>query len=159
MHDLRLQDFRPRAEVRLPEHRVSRPKFPAIDMHVHLGPEFSCGWYGRDAAELVPVLDEMGVELIVDLDGGWGTELDARIAAYQARFPGRFLHFARVDWAAALRSDHPGEYAAEQLRDSVRRGGARPESMEGSRSFLARRTEQTGARGRPTARCAVGDGG
>jgi predicted TIM-barrel fold metal-dependent hydrolase len=122
IHDLRLQDFRPRAEVRLPEHRVTHPRFPVIDVHVHLGPEFSCGWYGRDAAELVPVLDEMGVETIVDLDGGWGEHLDARIAAYQACFPGRFLHFARVDWHAAFMSDDPGEYAANQLRDSVRRG-------------------------------------
>jgi predicted TIM-barrel fold metal-dependent hydrolase len=89
---------------------------------VHLGPEFSCGWYGRDAAELVPVLDEMGVETIVDMDGGWGEHLDARIAGYQARFPGRFIHFARVDWQAALLADDPGAYAAKQLRDSVRRG-------------------------------------
>ncbi len=122
MHELLLKDFRPRAEVRLPEHRVTRPKFPAIDAHIHLGPEFSCGWYGRDAAELVPVLDAMGVEMVVDLDGGWGEDLDERIAAYQGRFPGRFLHFARVDWQTALLLEHPGEYAAEQLRDSVRRG-------------------------------------
>ena len=122
MLGLRLHEFRPRAEVRLPEHYVPRPKFSVIDAHVHLGPEFSCGWYGRDAAELVPVLDAMDIELIVDLDGGWGDELDARIAAYQGRFPGRFLHFARVDWETALRLDEPGQYAAEQLHDSVRRG-------------------------------------
>ncbi len=122
MQDLLLKDFHPQAEVRLPAHRVTRPKFSVIDAHIHLGPEFSCGWYGRDAAELVPVLDEMGVDLVVDLDGGWGTDLDARIADYQARFPDRFLHFARVDWETALQGDHPGEYAAEQLHDSVRRG-------------------------------------
>lgn len=122
MRDLLLKDFRPQPEVRLPAHHVTRPKFSAIDAHIHLGPEFSCGWYGRDAAELVPVLDAMGIDLVVDLDGGWGTDLDARIAAYQGRFPDRFLHFARVDWQAALQRDQPGEYAAEQLHDSIRRG-------------------------------------
>lgn len=122
LRDLRLRDFRPRPEVRLPAHQVPRPRFPAIDAHNHLGPAESPAPAARDPARLIATLDEMGVEMMVDLDGGWGAALEARVAAFERRFPGRFVHFARVDWPAALSAADPGAYAAAQLRDGIGRG-------------------------------------
>lgn len=122
MRDLSLSEFRPRAEVRLPEHHVQQPRFPVIEAHSHIGPEGALRPNAADPAKLVALLDEMSVETMVDLDGGWGEALDRRIAAYERRYPGRFVHFARVDWPTLLLQDDPGAYAAAQLRDGVERG-------------------------------------
>lgn len=122
MRDLPLRDFRPRAEVRLPEHHVSRPKFPVIDAHNHIGRDGVFKPGAEDPAQLVARLDEMGVETMVDLDGGWGEALDRRLADYAGRYPGRFIHFARVDWTAALAREDLGAFAAAQLRDGIERG-------------------------------------
>jgi predicted TIM-barrel fold metal-dependent hydrolase len=131
LRDLPLREFRPRAEVYLPAHQVPRPRFPAIDAHNHLGKDGAANFATRDPRDLVALLDEVGVETMVDLDGGWGEALDARIARYGRAFPGRFVHFVRMDsphgaggdlWSAALATADPGAYAAGQLRDAVRRG-------------------------------------
>jgi predicted TIM-barrel fold metal-dependent hydrolase len=119
LRDLRLRDFRPRSELRVQRHEVSRPRFPVVDAHVHIR-----HWdeEGRRPEELVALMDEMGVETVVDLDGYWEETLDRRIERYQSRYPDRFVIFGRVDIGAAMRSSDPGARAAAQLRDNVRRG-------------------------------------
>ncbi|MFN8569199.1 MAG: hypothetical protein U0Z44_17140 [Kouleothrix sp.] len=51
---------------------VERPRFPVIDAHNHLGPEFGGGWDARPLAELLAAMDAADVRVLVDLDGGWG---------------------------------------------------------------------------------------
>ena len=55
-----------------PRTSILKPRFPVIDAHNHLGGEFGGGWDNRPVAELLDVLDEAGVKVLVDLDGGWG---------------------------------------------------------------------------------------
>ena len=64
--------------LRVPAHPVDRPRFPVIDAHNHLGSPFAGDWPERSPAELEAVLDESGIEAIVDLDGGQGDALSAR---------------------------------------------------------------------------------
>lgn len=131
MQNLRLLDFRPRSELRLPEHHVSKPPYPIIDAHNHLGKDDTEKFSTLTPEKVLSVLDEVGVETMVDLDGGWGDALDARVSKYGKRFPDRFVHFVRMDsphpegenlWSVALSKGNPGEYAAEQLRDAIGRG-------------------------------------
>src|SRR3972149_4877366 len=75
--ELRRADFRPRSRLRVAAHGVPRPAVPAIDAHNHLGAAFGGAWASRPPDELLPILDEAGVEAIVDLDGGWGEALVA----------------------------------------------------------------------------------
>lgn len=139
LRDLRLADFRPRCELRVPQHRVTKPRFPAVDVHVHLR-----HWEdsGRSPDELLRLMDAMGVETVVDLDGYWGEYLSTRIGRYQTPHAARFVVFSRVDLAAALQTDDPGQVAADQLRDNVRRGAR---GLKVWKDFGLRLRDRTGA--------------
>lgn len=115
---LRLLDFRPRCELIVPHHEVPKPRYPAVDVHTHLR-----RWAAAHSAEEeLRLMDEVGVETLVDLDGYWGDQLSTRVEQYQTAHPGRFVIFSRVDLAAALQTDDPGKVAADLLRDNARRG-------------------------------------
>jgi predicted TIM-barrel fold metal-dependent hydrolase len=122
-HDLRLVDFAPRPRLVVPEHRVLRARFPAIDAHNHLGrwltPDHD--WVLGDADALLPVLDACNITAIVNLDGMWGDELEANLDRYDRAHPGRILTFAQADWGLVTEPDF-GARMARQLEDSVRRG-------------------------------------
>ena len=120
--DLRLADFNPRAALRVPAHRVDRPRFPVIDSHNHLGPAFGGDWPGRSSAELVAVLDEAGVETVVDLDGGQGDDLSREIERWRTPGRDRVVVFAGLDYESWARDPAFGETEARRLRDSAARG-------------------------------------
>lgn len=45
-------------------------------------------------------MDEAGIDVVVDLDGGWGEDILLRhLDACQAMYPDRFRHFGGIDWA------------------------------------------------------------
>jgi len=116
--ELYLPDYRPHSQLITKITEVKKPRFPVIDAHNHLGQLFGGGWDGRPVTELLDRLDEAGVELYVDLDGGWGEELLYRhLDHFKAAAPERFQIFGGVDWSAwAVQGHHFGEWAAERLR-------------------------------------------
>ncbi len=120
--DLALADFRPRSSLRVARTAVPRPRFPVIDAHNHLGAAFGGDWATRPPGELLPILDEAGVELVVDLDGGQGDALSREIDRWQAPRPDRFAVFAGLDYASWASDAAFGQTEAERLRDSARRG-------------------------------------
>lgn len=119
--DLRLVDWAPRAQVRLPETPTPRAAHPAIDAHNHLGRWLTDDWCAPDVGALVDLMDETNVEAIVNLDGRWGGELDANIDRYDRARPGRFATFCQADWDLL---SGPGGVDAlrRQLRESADRG-------------------------------------
>ena len=78
-------------------------------------------WMIADVPQLVQMMDRLGVEAIVNLDGMWGAELTANLERYDESYPGRFHTFCQLDWAALA---HPDGVSVllESLRDSARRG-------------------------------------
>jgi predicted TIM-barrel fold metal-dependent hydrolase len=95
--ELKLRDWQPRSMLVTKTTEVSKPAFPVIDVHNHLG---------GGAAYLTPArvkhyLDEMdaaGVRTVVNLDGGWDSRLKETIAALDQAHPGRFLTYALVNF-------------------------------------------------------------
>ena len=122
LDDLRLVDFRPRTSLRVPVHEVRRPRFPVVDAHNHLGPAFGGGWATRDPADLMSILDESGVEMVVDLDGGQGEAFSREIERWQAALPDRVAVFAGLDYDRWALDPAFGETEAARLRDSAARG-------------------------------------
>jgi predicted TIM-barrel fold metal-dependent hydrolase len=120
--DLPLASFRPRSMLRVPAHEVRKPRFPAIDAHNHLGSPFGGDWASRPPSELVGVLDEAGVEMLVDLDGGQGDALSGEIERWQAALPDRVVVFAGLDYHAWSSDPAFGETEATRLRDAASRG-------------------------------------
>jgi predicted TIM-barrel fold metal-dependent hydrolase len=124
LRDIRLRDYRPVPAVRRPETRVDRPMVPAIDFHNHLGRWLTDGdWMTPDLPALCDLMDEVGVERIVNLDGRWGDELAENLERYDAAYPDRFVTFCHLDWSA-LRGPDPTAVLVESLRSS-RAAGAR----------------------------------
>lgn len=118
-----LSQFKPKPALVTRATLVQQPRFPVIDAHNHLGEHFG-GWTERPVSELLGRLDEAGVRTYVDLDGGWGEEILYRhLDHFKSAAPERFLLFGGVDWSKwpELGDGFP-EYAAERLREQVRRG-------------------------------------
>jgi predicted TIM-barrel fold metal-dependent hydrolase len=119
---LALEAFRPRQALRVPEHRVTRPRFPAIDAHNHLGVPFGGDWASRSAEELAAVMDAAGVERIVDLDGGFGDALRREVERWSNALPGRVAVFAGLDYPSWASDPAFGESEARRLREGVASG-------------------------------------
>jgi predicted TIM-barrel fold metal-dependent hydrolase len=119
---VRLADYRPRSQLRLPIHEVARPAHPVIDAHNHLGPVFGGGWAERSPAELADALDESGAEVLVDLDGGQGDELGRHLDRWVGPHPGRVVVFAGLAYDAWSTDARFGDTEARELRRSVERG-------------------------------------
>ncbi len=122
---LSLGEFRPRPKLVVSEHFPAHPRFPVVDVHNHLGGEFSSiEWLDRPLTELLDIMDEAGVTALVDLDGAWGEEiLDKHLDHFKRGAPERFYHFGGVDWSQwPVQGDGFGEWAAGRLRAQVQRG-------------------------------------
>lgn len=121
---MELGDFVPRAALVTSETIVERPRFPVIDAHNHLGPEFGGGWDSRPLPELLAAMDAADVRVLVDLDGGWGEAvLDRHLALFKHAAPDRFLVFGGVDWSQwPAHGDGFGAWAARRFREQVARG-------------------------------------
>lgn len=121
---LALHDFRPRPQLVVKQTAVTRPRFEVIDAHNHLGEPFGGGWDKKPVSQLLDQLDEAGVAVYVDLDGGWGEQiLEAHLDHFKQAAPERFVVFGGVAWEAwPEHGNRFGEWAAERLRAQVRRG-------------------------------------
>ncbi len=121
--DLRLRDYTPVSMLRTPRHEVHRSAAPAVDVHNHLGRRHSGDWSTPDVGKLLGTMDACNVAAIVNLDGDWGSELEANLDRYDRPHPTRFATFARLDWSRCATKGWP-EFLVRSLEDSARRGAA-----------------------------------
>lgn len=119
-----LNQYHPQSKLVTPQTHLTRPRFPVVDAHNHLGGDFGGHWDQRPLRELLDTLDEVDVRIYVDLDGGWGeTILEQHLDRIKAAAPERFLMFGGVDWSQwPVLGDGFPAWAAERLRVQVRRG-------------------------------------
>ncbi len=128
-HDLLLKDFKPRSALVTKDNTPSRARFPVVDAHNHLGywdpfifqDGGDPGWTVKDVRATVAMMDELNIRCVVDLDGGWGDQLQANLERYKEPYPDRFCVFAWVDWSQV---DEPGfgEKWARELEKAVAAG-------------------------------------
>lgn len=94
-----LESFKPKSKLVTKSTYVMKPRYPVIDVHNHLGDEFGGGWIHKPIGELIDILDEAGVRLFIDLDGGWGENiLTSHIELIKSKSPERFQIFGGVNW-------------------------------------------------------------
>ncbi len=117
---LLLSDFQPRSELVVPETMVPRPRYAAIDAHNHL-PVGTPRLPASDVAGVVAVMNQVGVEAIVNLSGETGEVLKRRLEAMDSRYPGRFYTFCNADWEGVGTAGWT-ERAVRQLQADVRAG-------------------------------------
>jgi predicted TIM-barrel fold metal-dependent hydrolase len=117
---LLLKDYHPKSMLHVKETPVLRAKFPVIDMHQHVNDARGAG-ERVPPQELVARMDQLNIQTMVILTGGWGDRLQKVIDEMAKPFPGRFVVFTQPDWSTI---DDPnfGDLMVKQLDDAVRRG-------------------------------------
>ncbi len=112
-----IEEYEPRSTLVVPQHKVTRARFPFIDVHNHQR--------GAQTAEqvdrLVKEMDALNMRVMVNLSGGYGERLKAAVASLKGRYRDRFAVFASMDFNGL---DEPGygQRAAAQFEQDVRNG-------------------------------------
>ncbi|NVM03446.1 MAG: amidohydrolase family protein [Candidatus Helarchaeota archaeon] len=118
LKNIRLLDYKPKSMLQTKVTIVEKAKFPAIDAHNHLRSVVNSG---ADVSELVKIMDECNVKAVVNLDGGFGENLDKHLKVLKEPYPDRFIVYAWIEWNKV---NEPGfsEYSAKQLEEAVKKG-------------------------------------
>ena len=114
------EDYDPPSSLVVEEHRLTRSKFPFIDIHNHQG-----NMPTSDFKDLIAAMDKLNMAIMVNLSGrgfgGSGDHLERSIENIKSKYPSRFVLFTNVDFRDI---DNP-EWSAricKQLEDDVKRG-------------------------------------
>jgi predicted TIM-barrel fold metal-dependent hydrolase len=102
----------PKALMKFPRTPITRAKFPALDFHLHGGSLKTADDYQK----MVKVMDETGIGLICNMDGGFGADFDRNMKVGEP-FKDRILHFARLDFNGINEPGWSEKTAAELERD------------------------------------------
>jgi predicted TIM-barrel fold metal-dependent hydrolase len=124
--DLLLSDFQPRPSLTTTVTEITKPRFPVIDAHNHLGDAFiplqEDDFRKRPVTELLETMDASGVQAMIDLDGKFGEGLKQELARYQEPYPDRFAVFSGIDYENFATDRNFGETEAKRLREAVAMG-------------------------------------
>ena len=121
---LALEDYVPKSMLHVPETKVPRARFPAIDFHTHLS------WTPRDGQKphhnttpekALEVMDRRNVRVMVNLTGGYGPVLEENIRYWQRPHPDRFVVFTEPWWGRFTEPNYP-TFQAEQIEHAKRVG-------------------------------------
>lgn len=110
--DLSLQNFRPQAMLRVPETRLERAKFLAVDVHTHFRIRTHQSPDALD--EFVRVMDRNGIALCASLDGGLDAHFDEHAKYLWTKYPDRFVIFANIDWQGTGKADDPASWDCQR---------------------------------------------
>jgi len=122
---LALEDFQPKSMLHVPETKVSRSRFPVIDVHTHLtiwarvkdgvtlGEEIEVLASPEDVLRL---MDGKNIRLMVNLTGNYGKGLEEALQRFQRAHPDRFMVFTEPGWDHFNRPEYPRWQADEIAR-------------------------------------------
>lgn len=96
---MELKEFAPVCEAVLKKSKIDTPRYPVIDFHTHMGKLLLGENFAEkyDTAFYVSELKKNGVEKVVDLDGFYGSALDA-VNEKAKGFEDFFVHFMWIDF-------------------------------------------------------------
>jgi predicted TIM-barrel fold metal-dependent hydrolase len=112
---LTLAEYQPQPALIVNHQRVTKARYPAIDMHFHLG-----SLRNIDAHALVAAMDAHGIAKIVNLDGSPG-EIEQFTREFKDKYPDRFVMFVRPSLRTIDDPNGPAALAT-LLQDAVNAG-------------------------------------
>ncbi len=119
-HDIRLKDWQPESNAVVPVTKIQSAKYPIIDVHKHVArPIYPVD--PQNIARGVRVMDQMNVQAVVNLTGGWGDQLRENVQNLSGKYPGRFIVCALMDWSKINEPDF-SEQAAQSLEQAYQAG-------------------------------------
>jgi predicted TIM-barrel fold metal-dependent hydrolase len=130
---LLLKDYQPKSMLHVPETKVPRSRFPAIDIHTHLSwAKNGEGGVSRgeemkvlaEPGDLIPVMDRKNVRMMVNLTGGTGAGLAESIRKFEGAYPGRFATFTEPSYGSFKDPRYPQIQAdaIQQAKNAGARG-------------------------------------
>jgi len=125
MDSVLLKDWVPDSSLVVPVTNIPKARFPAIDVHVHVGMSgtgHTGGNTPESIADWVKGMDEAGVEKVIVLTEAIGPEFDKLADLYQKTHPDRFQLWCGLDIRDFENPDYP-ERAAAELERCYRKGG------------------------------------
>ena len=94
-----IEDYEPKSTLIVPERKVTRAKYPFIDVHNHQ----NAGMSPEDLDRLVKDMDALNMAVMVNLSGrgfrSSGDHLEKSIENIRSRYPNRFILFTNIDFA------------------------------------------------------------
>ncbi|MEX2235002.1 MAG: amidohydrolase family protein [Cyclobacteriaceae bacterium] len=108
--------YDPPSTLVVPEHKLTRAKFPFIDVHNHQGNMGS-----SNLNSLVEEMDKLNMAVMVNLSGRGGDQLAAAVKNVQKYNAKRFIVFTNIDFSDI---DDPAwqRRTVEQIEDDVKAG-------------------------------------
>jgi predicted TIM-barrel fold metal-dependent hydrolase len=131
---LPLEEFRPRSMLAVEEHRLTRAKFPVVDVHVH--PGFRLRGSAERLDEFVKLMDAQSIAVCVSLDGGLGEHLEEHKKFLWTKYRDRFVIFANVDWRGQGKPDEPATWDCQRPDFGRRMADALAEAKRAGASGL-----------------------
>ncbi len=113
--EMQWEDYEPRSTLVVDENPVTSARFPFVDAHAHQWRIDSMSEAEIDA--LVAEMDALNMAVMVNLSGGTGESIAEKIRNTEAHAPGRFVHFANVDFDTVDDPDFAAKAAAQLERD------------------------------------------
>lgn len=111
-----IEEYEPKSTLVVPQHVVTRAKYPFIDVHNHqrsLSPAV--------VDRLIQEMDKLNLRVMVNLSGGSGERLKQGVQTMKGRYPHRFVLFANISFEGIGDPEY-GRRAAAQLEQDVRNG-------------------------------------
>jgi predicted TIM-barrel fold metal-dependent hydrolase len=109
---LTIEEYEPKSTLVVPQHAVTRAKFPFVDVHRHVprpSPEIT--------DRLIREMDAINMRVLVNLSGGTGEALKNGIAVMKGRYPDRFVTFANFSFQGIDEPDYADRLAAQFEQD------------------------------------------
>ncbi len=110
------EKYEPPSTLVVPEHKITRAKFPFIDVHNHQG-----SMNTQNLDNLVAPMDKMNMAVMVNLSGAGGDKLKQSIANIRANAPKRFIVFTNIDFNGVGENNWT-QNAVKRLEEDVKNG-------------------------------------
>lgn len=112
------EQYNPVSTLVVPEHPLSRAKFPFIDVHNHQN-----SLRENDINRLLHDMDKLNMKVMVNLSGGTGDRLQDMTGSVRAVAPKRFIVFANINFPGIGEAGWT-EKAVKQLEEDVQHGAS-----------------------------------
>ena len=110
------ESYDPVSTLVVPEHKLTRAKFPFIDVHNH-----QWSMPTQDLAQLTRQMDDLNMKVMVNLSGRGGEFLKDAMKNVNEHFPKRFIVFTNIDFNGFGETGWT-EKAVKRLEEDVKNG-------------------------------------
>jgi predicted TIM-barrel fold metal-dependent hydrolase len=98
--------------LKVAEHRLTRAKFPVVDIHTHFGVRLHNSPQGRD--DYLALMDRNGIAICNNLDGKLGDAWEESADYLWKEHRDRFTIFATLDWQGNGKADDPASWDCQR---------------------------------------------